>query len=47
MVKYVSFLLGDAKKQSVYDGVLKRASLEEMWRPAITLPAEPGSERDP
>jgi len=43
-VKYVQFLLGDAKKQAAYDGVLKRASLEEMWRPAITLPAEPGSD---
>jgi CubicO group peptidase (beta-lactamase class C family) len=35
MVKYVSFLLGDPKKQVVYDGVLKRSSLEEMWRPQL------------
>jgi hypothetical protein len=35
MVKYVNFLLGDAKKQAVYDGVLKRSSLEEMWRPQL------------
>jgi CubicO group peptidase (beta-lactamase class C family) len=35
MVKYVNFLLGDAKKQAIYDGVLKRSTLEEMWRPQI------------
>jgi len=42
-VKYVKFLLGDPKKQDLYDTVLKRSSLEEMWRPAITLPSEPGA----
>ena len=36
MVKYLNFLIGDAKKQSVYDGVLKRSSLEEMWKPQLT-----------
>jgi CubicO group peptidase (beta-lactamase class C family) len=36
MVKYVNFLLGDPSKQSVYDGVLRRSSLEEMWRPQLT-----------
>jgi CubicO group peptidase (beta-lactamase class C family) len=35
MVKYVNFLLGDPKNQAVYDGVLKRSSLEEMWRPQL------------
>lgn len=35
MVRYVNFLLGDPSKQAVYDGVLKRASLEEMWRPQL------------
>jgi len=35
MVKYANFLLGDAQKQAVYDGVLKRASLEEMWQPQL------------
>lgn len=35
MVKYVNFLLGDASKQEVYEGVLKRSSLEEMWRPQL------------
>jgi CubicO group peptidase (beta-lactamase class C family) len=36
MVRYVNFLLGDPSKQSVYEGVLKRSSLEEMWRPQMT-----------
>ena len=35
MVRYVNFLLGDPSKQTVYDGVLKRSSLEEMWRPQL------------
>jgi CubicO group peptidase (beta-lactamase class C family) len=35
MIKYLNFLLGDAAKQSVYDGVLKRSSLEEMWQPLV------------
>jgi CubicO group peptidase (beta-lactamase class C family) len=36
MAKYVNFLLGDPKRQEVYDGVLKRSSLEEMWQPQLT-----------
>ncbi len=35
MAKYVAFLLGDPQRAAEYDGVLKRASLEEMWRPQI------------
>ena len=35
MVKYVNFLLGDPSKREVYEGVLKRSSLEEMWRPQL------------
>jgi CubicO group peptidase (beta-lactamase class C family) len=37
MAKYLNFLMGDAKKQAIYDGVLKRASLEEMWQPQIKI----------
>jgi CubicO group peptidase (beta-lactamase class C family) len=33
MVKYLNFLVGDPAKQDVYEGVLKRSSLEEMWQP--------------
>ena len=35
MAKYVAFLLGDPRRQAEYDLVLKRSSLEEMWRPQI------------
>ena len=36
MAKYLAFLLGDPRRQSDYDLVLKRSSLEEMWRPQIS-----------
>src|SRR5687768_17573863 len=35
MVKYLNFLTGDVKKKAIHDGVLKRASLEEMWKPQL------------
>ncbi|WP_129790747.1 serine hydrolase [Sphingosinicella sp. CPCC 101087] len=35
MAKYVAFLIGDPARQADYDLVLKRASIEEMWRPQI------------
>jgi hypothetical protein len=35
MVRYLSFLLGDPSRQTDYDLVLKRSSLEEMWKPQI------------
>jgi CubicO group peptidase (beta-lactamase class C family) len=35
MARYVAFLIGDPARQAEYDLVLKRASLEEMWRPMI------------
>ncbi|MEP7214091.1 MAG: serine hydrolase domain-containing protein [Acidobacteriota bacterium] len=35
MTKYLNFLVGDPKNQEIYDGVLKRSSLEEMWRPQL------------
>ncbi len=35
MVKYLNFLVGDPTKQNVYEGVLKRSSLEEMWLPVV------------
>lgn len=42
MAKYLAFLLGDEPaRRDVYEGVLKRASLEEMWQPEIRIaPAE-------
>lgn len=35
MARYVAFLLGDPARAADYDLVLKRSSLEEMWRPQI------------
>jgi CubicO group peptidase (beta-lactamase class C family) len=37
MAKYLDFLLGNPARQAVYDGVLKRASLEEMWKPVVAV----------
>jgi CubicO group peptidase (beta-lactamase class C family) len=36
MAKYVAFLLGQPARQGLYDLVLKRSSIEEMWRPQIS-----------
>ncbi len=36
MARYAAFLLGDPARQAEYDFVLKRASLQEMWRPQIS-----------
>jgi CubicO group peptidase (beta-lactamase class C family) len=46
MVKYLSFLIGDKTKQDVYDGVLKRSSLEEMWKPQLPTPRMPTATPD-
>jgi CubicO group peptidase (beta-lactamase class C family) len=35
MARYAAFLLGDPARQAEYGLVLKRSSLEEMWRPQI------------
>jgi CubicO group peptidase (beta-lactamase class C family) len=40
MVKYLNFLLGDPKRQGVYEQVLKRSSLEEMWKPVVEVPED-------
>jgi CubicO group peptidase (beta-lactamase class C family) len=37
MLKYLGFLLGDTAKSSEYDVVLKRSSLEEMWKPFLPV----------
>jgi CubicO group peptidase (beta-lactamase class C family) len=39
MIKYLNFLAGDPARQSEYDAILKRASLEEMWKPLLPVPA--------
>ena len=40
MVKYLNFLVGDPKKQDIYDGVLNRSSLVEMWQPLLKTEAD-------
>ena len=35
MMKYLNFLVGDVKKQADHEGMLKRSSLEEMWKPQL------------
>ncbi|HEX4949348.1 MAG TPA: serine hydrolase domain-containing protein [Blastocatellia bacterium] len=39
MVKYLNFLMGsrDKQQQAMYDAVLKRSSLEEMWQPQLKI----------
>lgn len=39
-LKYLNFLLGDPRKQAVYEGVLKRTTLEEMFRPFLAMGEE-------
>lgn len=36
-VKYLNFLMGDPEKQEIYDQILKRSSLEEMFQPEIGI----------
>ena len=49
MVRYLHFLLGDPEHQAEYDRILKRSSLEEMWRPILPVtpdddfPSRPGA----
>jgi CubicO group peptidase (beta-lactamase class C family) len=37
MLKYLGFLLGDSAKEAEYGMVLKRSSLEEMWKPFLPV----------
>jgi CubicO group peptidase (beta-lactamase class C family) len=47
MAKYLAFLIGDDRRRDVYDLVLKRASLEEMFAPQIrAVDGEGGSGSD-
>lgn len=40
MTKYLNFLIGDESKKEIYDTVLKRSSLEEMFRQTIPAPLD-------
>ncbi|MGH7783381.1 MAG: serine hydrolase domain-containing protein [Candidatus Binatia bacterium] len=46
MIKYLNFLIGDPKLQEIYDGVLKRSSLEEMWKPQIKAEVDANGNAD-
>ena len=37
MLKYIRFLIGDPAHQAEYDAILKRSSLEEMWKPVVPI----------
>jgi CubicO group peptidase (beta-lactamase class C family) len=49
MVRYLRFLMGDPEHQAEYELILKRSSLEEMWRPILPVtpdddfPSRPGA----
>ena len=45
MARYLAFLVGDGAK-SGYDGILKRASLEKLWRPVVEVSREAGRHED-
>lgn len=40
MVRYLHFLVGDPARQQRYDAILKRSSLEEMWKPVLPVPRD-------
>jgi CubicO group peptidase (beta-lactamase class C family) len=42
MAKYLDFLIGRPARQAVHDGVLRRASLEEMFQPRLEIPSDSG-----
>jgi hypothetical protein len=45
MIKYLNFLVGDPGKRDVYDAVLKRSSLEEMWQPQLKTDVDANGNR--
>lgn len=40
MIEYLNFLIGDEGKKEIYDRILKRSSLEEMFRQTIPAPLD-------
>ena len=42
MAQYLRFLLGDPAHQQDYDAILKRSSLEQMWKTMLPVPADAG-----
>jgi len=46
IIRYLNFLVGGPLKKDVYDGVLKRSSLEEMWQPQIKASVDANGNAD-
>jgi CubicO group peptidase (beta-lactamase class C family) len=46
MIKYLNFLIGEPGKQEIYDGILKRSSLEEMFQSTISAPLDANGNAD-
>ena len=42
MLKYLAFLIGDPARAAEYDMIVKRSSLEEMWKPLLPAPYPEG-----
>ncbi len=40
MVRYLNFLLGDPSREVEYGVILKRTSIEEMWKPRLPVPPD-------
>jgi CubicO group peptidase (beta-lactamase class C family) len=40
IIKYLDFLIGDAGKKEIHDGVLRRSSLKEMFQPTLPAPLD-------
>jgi CubicO group peptidase (beta-lactamase class C family) len=40
MLLYLRFLLGEPVGKAEHEGILKRSSLEEMWRPILPVPSD-------
>ena len=45
MVRYLNFLLGDAASKEIFNTVLKRSSLEEMWKPHLKAETDANGNR--
>lgn len=45
MTKYLNFLVGDQNRKEIYEGVLKRSSLEEMFEATLPAPVDANGNR--
>ncbi len=45
MIKYANFLVGDPAKMARYNGILKRSTLEEMWKPQLKTESDANGNR--